>query len=157
MIDPPTEPKLKAKSPRQRAEEALTFLAHETGSATVRITGMTLADIAVDLEQRLADAIADAEQEAIAALVAERDALRLELDELDTLADQYATAHGGYCGNAKGVLLALLERNPRTAVTQDAAALRQENEELKHELSRVGGERLFERTGSTAKTAIGDE
>ena len=33
-----------------------------------------------------------------------------ELDELDVMADRYATANGGYCGNARGVLTTLLER-----------------------------------------------
>lgn len=48
------------KTPRDRARDALMLLTHETGTATLRFTGMTLADITIDLETRVADAIADA-------------------------------------------------------------------------------------------------
>jgi hypothetical protein len=50
---------------------------------------------------------------ALAASEARQQALKAELAELNTLADTYATKHGGYVGNAKGVLLALLERDER--------------------------------------------
>jgi hypothetical protein len=53
------------KSPRDRAREALTVLIHETGTATVCLSGITLADMRVDLETRLADAIAEAEDDAV--------------------------------------------------------------------------------------------
>lgn len=41
-------------------------------------------------------------------LEAELSAVRQTLQELDEMADRYATSHGGYCGNTKGVLLSLL-------------------------------------------------
>ncbi len=40
-------------------------------------------------------------------------ALERELKELDVLADQWAVAHGGYVGNAKGVLLSLPDLDAR--------------------------------------------
>jgi hypothetical protein len=46
----------------------------------------------------------------LAASEARQQEMKAELMELNTLADTYATQHGGYVGNAKGVLLALLER-----------------------------------------------
>ncbi len=54
------------KSPRARAREALTFLIHQNGTASVCLSGITMADVSVDLETRLADAILDAENEAMA-------------------------------------------------------------------------------------------
>jgi hypothetical protein len=62
----PREPDPQALSPRDRARRALTVLIHETGGASVRLSGITLADVKVDLETIVADAIADAVETALA-------------------------------------------------------------------------------------------
>jgi hypothetical protein len=62
------------KSPRDRAREALTVLISETGTATISLSGITFTDLRVDLETRVADAIADAEEEMSATLEALRTA-----------------------------------------------------------------------------------
>ena len=50
--------------------------------------------------------------------------VRAELHELNQIADRYATSQGGYVGNAKGVLLSLIE---------DVPALRAEQERRKEQ------------------------
>lgn len=50
-------------SPNERARRALTIVSHELGTATISLCGLTLTDLRVDLQQRVADAIADAEEE----------------------------------------------------------------------------------------------
>ncbi len=55
-------------------------------------------------------------------------ALERELKELDVLADQWAVAHGGYVGNAKGVLLSLPDLDARA--THAEAQLAAQDERL---------------------------
>lgn len=84
------------QSPRERAERALTVLLHEQGAGVVRLSGITLADIRVDLAQRVADAIADAEDAARALQQAEIDQLRVTLTNLETLLGVYGTPVSAY-------------------------------------------------------------
>lgn len=82
MSQPPVPASSERLSPRERAAQALTFLVHEAGTSTVRLSGLTLADIHVDLETRLADAIAAAEEEALTAASQRIAALEAALQEI---------------------------------------------------------------------------
>lgn len=83
-------------SPRARAEAALTILVHETGSATICLSGITLTDLRVDLVTRLADAIAAAEDDAYeAGAAAERARLNQTAYWYDDAVKQAGTIYHG--------------------------------------------------------------